>query len=166
MRLDRRKISFVFLPITLLLLLAVTVIPVSAEYTDCCSCSCGCTLTPGYWKTHSKYGPATYDTTWNGQEDWTFWHSGKTIYEVLWTNPKGNAYYILAHQYIAAKLNVMSGTFSPPEVTAAINWAYNFFVTYAPDDNFSKEMKEEILYNKDILDQYNNGLIGPGHCSD
>jgi hypothetical protein len=24
----------------------------------------GCTLTPGYWKTHSKYGPAKYDTTW------------------------------------------------------------------------------------------------------
>ena len=24
----------------------------------------GCTLTQGYWKTHSKYGPAPYDSTW------------------------------------------------------------------------------------------------------
>lgn len=27
-------------------------------------CQGGCTLTQGYWKTHSRYGPAPYDTTW------------------------------------------------------------------------------------------------------
>ena len=24
-----------------------------------------CTRTQGYWKTHSEYGPAEYDETWN-----------------------------------------------------------------------------------------------------
>ena len=27
-------------------------------------CYGGCTLTQGYWKTHSEYGPAPYDDTW------------------------------------------------------------------------------------------------------
>ena len=28
------------------------------------SCNAGYTLTHGYWKTHSSYGPAPYDDTW------------------------------------------------------------------------------------------------------
>ena len=27
-------------------------------------CLGGCTLTPGYWKTHSEFGPAPYDDNW------------------------------------------------------------------------------------------------------
>lgn len=72
-----------------------------------CALLGGCTLTQGYWKTHSKYGPAPYDDAWallmpNG-EDTTFCLSNLSNYTVLWTNPRGgNAYYILAHQFIAA----------------------------------------------------------------
>ena len=71
----------------------------------------GCTLTPGYWKTHSKYGPAPYDATWAEiGEDTPFFASGKTWYDALWTEPKGGeAYYILAHAYIAAALNFKNG---------------------------------------------------------
>ena len=55
-----------------------------------CSVPCdgdkGCTLTPGYWKTHSKYGPAPYDATWALYgEDNIFFLSGLSNYEVLWT---------------------------------------------------------------------------------
>ena len=69
-------------------------------------CEAGCSLTPGYWKTHSEYGPAPYDDTWamlpNGA-DTIFYLSGQSYYDVLWTPPQGgNAYYILAHAYIAA----------------------------------------------------------------
>ncbi len=36
--------------------------------------------------------------------------SNKTWYQILWTAPKkGYAYYILAHAYIAAKLNELNG---------------------------------------------------------
>lgn len=164
MSLIRRKISLVLLPITLLLLLAVTAMPVSAECSECCECGCGCTLTQGYWKNHSAYGPAPYEAAWSGQEDLPFWNSGMTIYQVLWEKAKGNPYYILAHQYIAANLNIQNGASAPPEVAAAMNWSYTFFQTAAPGDDFSKALREEMLYTKDILDRYNNGQIGPGHC--
>jgi hypothetical protein len=69
----------------------------------------GCTLTQGYWKTHSKYGPAPYDARWAlVGEDTAFFSSGKTWYEAINTSSAGgNAYYILARQYIAAKLNLV-----------------------------------------------------------
>ena len=76
-----------------------------------CIVAAGCSLTPGYWKNHSQYGPAPYDATWaQVGEDTIFFLSNQTWYEVLWTAPKkGNAYYILAHAYIAAYLNELNG---------------------------------------------------------
>jgi hypothetical protein len=127
----------------------------------------GCTLTPGYWKTHSKYGPAQYDSTWALiGEDTAFFLSGKTWYEVLWTPPSGgNAYYILAHAYIAARLNVLAGTSTTPAVDAALAWATTFFSTHGPSPSPSGSLRATALANATTLDNYNNGLIGPGHCS-
>ncbi len=76
----------------------------------------GCSLTLGYWKTHSEFGPAPYDNTWamlsNGAST-PFYLSGQTWYQVFWTPPSGgNAYYILAHQYMAARLNQLNGATS------------------------------------------------------
>jgi hypothetical protein len=134
------------------------------------ACAQGCTLTPGYWKTHSEYGPAPYDDTWaqlpNGA-DTPFFLSGQSYYEVLWTPPKGgNAYYILANAYIAAELNGLNGASSTPEVDAALTWAETFFITYEPDDKLDKTERQDAISNARILDMYNNGLIGPGHCSE
>jgi hypothetical protein len=46
------------------------------------ACDQGCTLTPGYWKTHSRKGPAPYDDTWAelgpAQEATPFFKSGKS----------------------------------------------------------------------------------------
>lgn len=51
-------------------------------------CAGGCTLTQGYWKTHSKYGPAPYDDTWAlVGEDTPFFQSRLSWYQVLWTPP-------------------------------------------------------------------------------
>jgi hypothetical protein len=87
-------------------------------------CGGGCTLTPGYWKTHSSYGPAPYDDTWAQiGEDTIFFLSGQSYYDVLWTNPEGNAYYILAHAYIAAQLNLLNGASAPAEVDVALAMA-------------------------------------------
>jgi hypothetical protein len=73
-------------------------------------CDVGCSLTPGYWKTHSDNGPAPYDDTWALiGEDTAFFMSGTTWYGALWTPPAGNAYWILAHAYIAAVLNDLNG---------------------------------------------------------
>jgi len=76
-----------------------------------------CTLSSGYRKTHSEYGPAQYDDTWaelpNGAGT-DFFLSGQNYHDVMWTRPKGgNGYYILAHPYIAVDPNVLAGAFFP-----------------------------------------------------
>jgi len=130
-------------------------------------CEAGCTLTQGYWKTHSKYGPAPYDDTWAMMgEDTLFYLSDQSYYQVLWTPPSGgNAYYILAHQYIAAKLNTLNGAATPPEVDAAITWAEGFFSAYTPS-NAPKDQASLAKAYAATLDAYNNGLAGPGPCSE
>jgi hypothetical protein len=130
-------------------------------------CATGCTLTQGYWKTHSKYGPAPYDDTWALiGEDTTFYLSGQTWYQVLWTAPRGNAYYNLAHQFIAAQLNILNGASTTAEVDTALAYAKTFFTTHQPGDTLSKADRAKVLAAASTLDKYNNGYIGPGHCSE
>ena len=134
-------------------------------------CPEGCTLTQGYWKTHSSYGPAPEDPNWlllgALGPDTPFFTSGQTWYQVFWTPPtKGNAYYILAHQYMAAKLNILSGADSTTAVDAAITFAETFFGSHSPTDILTKPVRTEVITNAGILGSYNQGLIGPGHCSE
>lgn len=140
-------------------------------------CECGCTLTQGYWKTHSIYGPAPADPDWYKIGDFDkdgisegpdegFFLSGQTWYEVFWTAPAGNAYYNLAHQYMAARLNIFNGASFPSSVNSAIASATNFFRTKTPTATLTKTQRNQLLKWTDTLDQYNNGLIGPGHCSE
>jgi hypothetical protein len=137
-------------------------------------CVGGCTLTPGYWKTHSRYGPAPYDDTWAQiGEDTPFFLSGQSYYEVLWTPPQGgNAYYILAHAYIAAELNQLNGASIPADVQYAYDAATDLFEKYTPEEvadfkgKDGKETRAEFIEQATILDNYNNGIIGPGHCSE
>jgi hypothetical protein len=132
----------------------------------------GCTLTPGYWKTHSAYGPAPYDAIWAMiGEDTPFFMAGASYYEVLWTEPKGgNAYYILAHAYIAADLNILSGASMPDDVMDAFNGATEVFGLYTPDEigelKGKDDLRKSFIGMAKILDKYNNGDLGPGHCND
>jgi hypothetical protein len=131
----------------------------------------GCTLTQGYWKTHSKYGPAPYDPTWDRKAggDAEFLNTGYSYYEILWMNPRGgNAYLILAHQYIAAEMNVLNGAYIPAEVLDAWNQAEELLVQYEDDLSIPKRGPDRALAVQlyELLDDYNNGLIGPGHCSE
>jgi hypothetical protein len=135
------------------------------------ACPEGCTLTQGYWKTHSEYGPAPEDLNWENLPgglgaDTEFYLSGQTWYEVFWTAPKkGNAYYILAHQYEAAVLNILNGASSTTEVDDAIAWAEDFFSTYTPA-NWPTSLRSDVIENAGILGSYNEGDIGPGHCTE
>lgn len=129
-------------------------------------CAGGCTLTQGYWKTHSQYGPAPYDDTWAQiGENTLFFNSGKTYYQVLWTAPSGNAYYVLAHQYIAAELNVLNGASTTKAVDDAMTAAKTLFSSTTPT-TMTRAQRNTALTLATTLDQYNNGLIGPGHCSE
>ena len=103
--------------------------------------------------------------TWGDREDHMFYTSGMTVFTALTTPPKGNHYYILSHAYIAAKFNELNASV-PAEVSAALDWAFNFFMSYSSNEDFDKDLRNQLTYYADILDQYNNGLIGPGHCSE
>jgi hypothetical protein len=131
-------------------------------------CVGGCTLSQGYWKTHSKYGPAPYADIWAQKGvDTAFFSSGQTWYQVLWaTNAGGNAYYILAKQYVAAQLNILNGAASTAQVDAAIAWATTFFNTYTPSSTLSKTVRNNAVSYASLLEKYNSGYIGPGHCSE
>lgn len=133
----------------------------------------GCTYTQGYWKNHTKYSAARRDDGWDNigplGEDTEFFLSGSTYLEVLKTAPKGgNAYFILAHQYIAAKLNVLNGTSAPELVTDVLAEAEALFNAYTPAQigalKGSNALRKTFIEHAKILDQYNNGIIGPGHC--
>jgi hypothetical protein len=137
----------------------------------------GCTLTQGYWKTHSLKGPAPYDDNWaklpNGAETPFFVNppnvDGTTWYSVYWTPPKGDAYYQLAHQYEAAKLNILNGASSTSAVTTSITWAENtVFTVFAPKGKkvYPQSLVKDMRTNAATLASYNEGTIGPGHCDE
>jgi hypothetical protein len=132
-------------------------------------CANGCTLTQGYWKTHSEFGPAPYDDTWaklpNGAST-TFFRSGKSWIEVFGTPPAGNAYYNLAHQYMAATLNVLNSASTTKAVDEALTGATSFFENNTPSTNLTRQQRNTLLGWASTLDAYNNGLIGPGHCDE
>jgi hypothetical protein len=81
----------------------------------------GCTYTQGYWKTHSIYGPAAHpDDGWYttagpyppgaAGPDAPLFDSGLSWYVAFNTPPQGgNAWFILAHQWMAAYLNFYNG---------------------------------------------------------
>ena len=131
----------------------------------------GCTLTSGYWKTHSEFGPASYDDTWaqltNGAST-SFFLSGKSYHQVLWTSAfGGNAYYILAHAYIAAQLNFLNGA-DPTDAQTAFDNATTLFNTYTPLQisqlRGNNSIRNQFIALSIKLGKYNIGLIGPGHC--
>jgi len=137
-------------------------------------CPQGCTLTQGYWKTHndSFKGGAPSDDGWLNigalKENELFFLTGKTWFEIFWTAPKGNVYYNLAHQYMAAKLNIENGATPTPAVTQAITDAENLFntKTIAEAGALKGAAKNVWTSLAGTLGSFNEGLIGPGHCDE
>jgi hypothetical protein len=119
----------------------------------------GCTLTLGFWKNHLSDWPSGYDPS-----D-PFFLSGGTWLDALSTPPKGNAYYILSQQYVAAVLNAASGASVPSNVQTAIDGATAYFTANAPTPAPSGTVRDQLIAWASLLDQYNNGFVGPGHCN-
>ena len=135
----------------------------------------GCTLTQGYWKTHSNCksngnGPER-DDTWDKlpeAEETEFFLSEQNYCEVFDTKPsnRNGKYYILAHQYIAAELNILAGA-NPTEAQAAFDEATIFLETYTPGEvKGNDERESKCVELGGILADFNEGKIGPGHCDD
>jgi hypothetical protein len=129
----------------------------------------GCTYTQGYWKTHSRQGPAPYDAGWQklgvAEEATLFFNSGASWYQVWQTPPRGNAFYNLAHQYMAARLNVLNGASTTSAVDGALSGAESLFGGLAAGSTtLTSNQRTQALAWAETLDDYNNGLTGPGHC--
>lgn len=138
-------------------------------------CPEGCSLTQGYWKTHndSFHGGAPTDETWlllgADAENTTFYLSGHSWFHVFWTAPAGNVYYNLAHQYMAAVLNILAGASAPANVIAGIAQAETWFSTYTPAQvkQFPKATRQDWVNLAGLLASYNEGLIeGFDHCTE
>jgi len=128
-----------------------------------CRENLGCTYTQGYWKNHATNWPTGYEPS------ALFYSSGQTWLQVLWTEPKGgNAYYILAHQYIAAVLNKANGAYVPAEIQSILNSAANWFSTSNPSSCAEKGSCQPQKNWAAVLDAYNRGEYpgGPPHCGD
>ena len=146
------------------------------------NCFEGCTLTQGYWKTHSDRGPAPYDDNWNNlgnydgdgfsdeEEDEDLLSSATddpTWYEAFWTPPKkGNVWYQLAHQFMAAYLNSLNGASVPANVQVALDGAETWLETNDPNSIPKGKNNTQAAGWASLLGSYNEGTIGPGHCDE
>jgi hypothetical protein len=134
--------------------------------TDPCTPAKTCTLTQGFWKTH---GPTPAGN--NGNE-WpvanlqlgNITYTDLQLLSVLKKAPAGNGLIALAHQLIAAKLNVADGV-DPAAVSAAIVAADALIgplvVPPVGGGSLAPSATGALI---DTLASYNEGGVGPGHC--
>jgi len=124
-----------------------------------------CTLTQGYWKQH----PEDWDDAADGRPFLTtdaFYNSGVSNLTIMKMPPKGgNAYEILAHQYIAALLNLNGASAGVAEVDDALAGATDYFLNEVAGIPHPQEpTRSQLISWAATLDNYNRGIIGPGHC--
>lgn len=144
----------------------------------CSTLSCtggGCTYTQGYWKTH---GPGGVDacTAGNNSDVWpasalpmllgNVPYTGAQLCTIFNTAGAGNGLITLAHQLIAAKLNIAAGA-DPTAVAAAISSADALIgnLVVPPTDGSTDSLANSATSALTAtLTDYNEGDTGPGHC--
>lgn len=119
----------------------------------------GCTYSQGYWKNHSKEWPVE-SLVIGGQL-----YSKQELIALLNEPAKGDMSVMLAYQYIAALLNVENGA-DPTEIVDALYQAEVFFVLHPPKSNPQGDARKEGEQLKNILEQFNEGKLGPGKCEE
>ena len=140
----------------------------------------GCTATIGYWKNHAGLGRGNQADMvspllpiWLGDEMGQrslYVNSALMAVDVLKMKTYGkpsNGITKLYAQLLGAKLNLANGA-GYGVVADVIDRADRFLATHRARawNRLTDERKQRILDWKDMLDDYNNGLIGPGHCGD
>jgi hypothetical protein len=134
--------------------------------------TCGCTFTQGYWSNK----PGVVWPVTRPQRTDLFFSSGMTYQQIMDASLKGgNAYINLAHQYIAATLNVANGACAPQSVVDVIAASTGFFSGFATGESFCASSPKkggcplQVAW-AGILANYNQGTGAyagnPGHCND
>jgi len=116
-----------------------------------------CPFSQGYWKTHLAAWPV--DSLALG----TRTYSKSELTTILRTPPRGDASLILAHQLIAAKLNVALGV-DPSPIAAVLVDADGLLGGTAIPQHVapSSPLGQQMVANASMLDDFNNGRLTPG----
>ena len=118
-----------------------------------------CCLTQGYWKNHVDQ--------WNSTQ--TFFCTGMSWEDVLNTPVGGNPYLDLAHQWIAASLNLNviggTGTLPPSNIAAEYNDGLNLLSAYCINETIAPNLQADATNDATVLNNFNNGQMGIAHCS-
>jgi hypothetical protein len=147
--------------------------------TQCTTFDCGdpgCTYTQGFWKTHGPEGCASGNNT----NHWfdaannipvtsvtlgTVAYTDLQLCSILNTPAAGNGLLSLAHQLIAAKLNIANGS-SPVSIQSSIVAADaligSLVIPPVGSGSLSPAATSALV---NALTNYNEGATGPGHCS-
>ena len=118
-----------------------------------------CTFTQGFWKNHPENWPVSSLTL------GTVVYTKAELLAILDEPAQGNGLIILAHQLIAAKLNIAYGA-DPTAAAAAIAAAdAQIGALVCPPGGSGFLSPGSVNAKSKTLDDYNNGIIGPGHCA-
>jgi hypothetical protein len=118
-----------------------------------------CTYTLGYWRNHPDAWPVE-EITVGGV---TYWKA--EAISILETPSDDAVPYIIIKQLIAAKLNMLNGA-DPSAIEDTIPTADAWLEAHPLGSNPSDPERQEGIDLSEELDDYNNGVIGPGHCDD
>jgi YVTN family beta-propeller protein len=117
-----------------------------------------CPLAQGFWKKHLDFWPVTSLTL--GSQTYT----QAELLTLFDTPPRGDASVILAHQLIAAKLNIANGS-NPAPIRSAIADAdkllSQFFGKLPYNVETSSAIGKQMVKDANVLDRYNNGALTP-----
>ena len=119
-----------------------------------------CTYTQGYWKNHTDVWPLQSLTL--GAVS----YNASQLLQILNRPAQGNGLVMLAHQLIAAKLNIANGA-DPTAVQQTVIDADNMIGgLIVPPIGAGYLSPGQTSALTDTLTEYNEGTIGPGHCDD
>jgi hypothetical protein len=118
-----------------------------------------CSLTQGFWKNHAGAWPVGELVL--GANTYT----KAQLLAILMTPPRGDATYILAHQLIAAKLNVAGGA-DATAIAGALGAADAWLAANPLGSMPTGAARDAGVAQAALLDDYNNGVTGPGHCAE
>ena len=135
----------------------------------------GCSFTIGYWKTHAGFTGNNPDVvtqflpidlgTSGGAKTLTVSTASQAVSVLSFFGNASNGINKLYAQLLGAKLNIANGA-DGSAIASTISAADAFLATHDSADwsSLTKAEKQQVLAWMETLDDYNNGLIGPGHC--
>jgi hypothetical protein len=96
----------------------------------------------------------------------TVFYTQAELLQILNTPVSGNGLVSLAHQLIVAKLNIANGANSGTVAATIAAADAQIGALVVPSVGAGYLSPASTSSKTQILDDFNNGIIGPGHCED